>query len=375
MRIAIVAGEASGDLLGASLIRALKQYYPDADFVGVAGPHMLKAGAKTLFPMEKLSVMGFSEVIAKLFELLSLRNQVKNVFLKNPPDVYIGIDSPDFNLPIECALKKAGIKTVHCNSPTIWAWRENRIYKIAKAVNLMLLLFPFEKAIYDKYQVPAVYIGHPLADRIPLISDKNAAREKLHLPLDKKIIALLPGSRGGEINYIGPVLLQAAKLCLARDPDLIFISPAANTKRHEQFKNQWQTLAPDLPLTIFDGQSQDVLAASDVVGLASGTAALETMLVNRPMTVVYKGSWLSYFIVRYLIKIKNVSLPNILASEKLIPEFIQHEATAENIAHSLMCYFQESSEQLTERFTKLHQELQCDASNKAAAEIKLLISK
>lgn len=374
MRIAIVAGEASGDLLGAALIRSLKQYYPNAEIIGVAGPEMIQAGGKTLFPMEKLSVMGFSEVIVKLFELLSLRNKVKNYFLQNPPDVYIGIDAPDFNLPIEIALKKAGIKTVHYNSPTIWAWREKRIHKIAQAVNLMLTLFPFEKAIYDKYKVPAVYIGHPLADRIPLVSDKNAARELLHLPQDKKIIALLPGSRAGEIKYIGPKLLAAAKLCFKRDPELIFISPAVNKKRHEQFAAQWKTLAPELPLIIFDKKSQDVLAASDVVGLASGTAALEAMLVKRPMVVVYAGSALSYFIAKNLVKIKQFSLPNILAGESIVPEFIQHDATAENIANSLLHYFAEPSTKLIERFTELHLQLRCNASEKAVGSIKGLIS-
>ncbi len=374
MRIAIVAGEASGDLLGASLIHSLKNLYPQAEIIGVAGPQMLSAGATTLFPMEKLSVMGFSEVIVKLFELLSLRNKVKNHFLQNPPDVYIGIDAPDFNLPIEIALKKAGIKTVHYNSPTIWAWREKRIHKIAQAVDLMLTLFPFEKAIYDKYQVPAVYIGHPLADRIPLVSDKNAARELLHLPQDKKIIALLPGSRAGEIKHIGPKLLAAAKLCFARDPHLIFISPAVNKKRHEQFAEQWKTLAPDLPLTIFDCQSQQVLTACDVVGLASGTAALEAMLVKRPMVVVYAGSALSYFIAKHLVKIKQFSLPNILAGENIVPEFIQRDATAENIANSLLRYFTEPPTKLIERFTELHLQLRCNASEKAVESIKSLMA-
>lgn len=377
LRIGMIVGEASGDLLGAGLIQALKKVHPDIKVEGIAGSQMQAVGARSLFPMEKLSVIGFSEVIMRARELLSMRAATKKHLLNDPPDIFIGIDAPDFNLPIETALKNAGILTVHYTSPTIWAWRYKRIFKIAKAANLMLCLFPFEAPYYDAVQVAARYVGHPLADLIPLHIDQVAARNSLNLPVDKKIVALLPGSRYGEIKYLGPVLLQAAELCLARDPNLIFVSPMINTVRKKQFELLWQSMAPHLPLTIIDGQSRRVMAAADVIALASGTATLEALLLKKPMVVAYKGSALSYFIAKHLVKIKQFSLPNILAGEVLVPEFLQHTATPENISQAVMHYFNDLSEtdKLIKRFTEIHLQLKCNANERAAEAVLELLTK
>lgn len=368
IRIGIVAGEPSGDLLGAEIIQALRVIYPKAIFEGVGGPRMIEAGVTSLFPMEKLSVMGFTEVIGRMPELLRLRKAVKEHFLQHPPDIYIGVDSPDFNLPIEIALKKNHIKTVHCNSPTIWAWREKRIIKIKKAVDLMLVLFPFEKKYYDEAGIPAVYIGHVLADHIPV--------EAKPFP-DKKTVALLPGSRKGEIKYIGPTLLKTAQLLFQHAPDMVFLSPMANQARYDQFLALAQALAPELPLKISIGNTREVMESSSVVVLASGTATLEGLLVKRPMVVLYQGSHISYWIAKNLVKIKQVSLPNILSGETLIPEFIQYEAKPEKMARSVEEYFDhpEKISELQKQFTQIHRELKCCAADRAAEAISRLISK
>jgi lipid-A-disaccharide synthase len=374
MRIGIVAGEASGDLLGSELIIALRHYYPDAEFIGVAGSKMLNVGAKSLFELDKLSVMGFSEVVVRLKELLTLRAMVKNFFLQHHPDIYIGVDSPDFNLPIETALKKAGIKTVHCNSPTIWAWRKKRIIKIKHAVDLMLTLFPFESKYYEEQHIPVRYIGHPLADVIPLASNVLLAREQLQLT-HKKIIALLPGSRQGEIKHNGPVLLQAAKLYSTRYPESVFISPMINRTRYLQFQQQWQSHCPELPLHLYEGKSHEVMAAADIIALTSGTATLEAMLCKKPMVVIYRASWFSAWVAKQLVKINYFSLPNILANAALVPEFFQQQATPENICAALIDYEQhpEKINQLKDQFDVLHQQLRCQASEKAAAAIREIL--
>jgi lipid-A-disaccharide synthase len=369
MRIGIVAGEASGDLLGAEIVRALREFFPEAEFVGVAGTCMKALGVTTLFPLEKLSVMGFSEVLLKARELLSLRKKVKDFFLENPPVVYIGIDSPDFNLSIETALKKTGIKTVHVNSPTIWAWRKNRIFKIKKAVDLMLTLFPFEPKYYEAEHIPVKYIGHPLADMIPLEEEKKENHTK-------RVIALLPGSRAGEIKYIAPVLLKAAEMLHYRYPEIVFTSPMANLLVKAQFESLWKSLCPQLPLTVTLGQSREVMAKSDYVILASGTATLEAMLLKKPMIVVYKGSPLSYWIVKKLVTIKKVALPNILTEEDCVPELIQAEATPENIVNVLEEYFHhpERITYLQKRFSDVHEQLRCGAANVAAEAIRNVIN-
>lgn len=377
LRIGMIVGEASGDLLGAGLIQSLKKIYPEIIIEGIAGSQMQAAGARSLFPMERLSVIGFSEVILRIKELLSMRSQTQKYFLDNPPDIFIGIDAPDFNLPIEIALKKAGILTVHYTSPTIWAWRYKRIFKIAKAVNLILCLFPFETPYYDAVNVSANYVGHPLADLIPIEVDQNAARVALQLPQDEKIVALLPGSRFGEIKYLGPVMLQTAQLCLEKMPHLKFISPMINATRKKQFEELKEKLAPQLPLTIIEGQSRTVMAAADVIALASGTATLEALLLKKPMVVAYKGSALSYFIAKNLVKIKQFSLPNILAGETLVPEFLQQTATPENIAQAVLHYLNHNNNtaKLIDKFTEIHLRLKCNANERAAEAVRELLNK
>jgi len=240
--IGMVAGEASGDLLGAAIIHELCRIFPDVEITGVAGPKMLEAGTSTLFPLEKLSVMGFTEVLSRARELLQLRAKIKNYFLNHPPDVYIGIDAPDFNLPIEKKLKESGIRTIHCNSPTIWAWRKHRIHNIGRSVDLMLTLFPFEAKYYEAENIPVKYIGHPLADMITASSFPRKRESS------KKTIALLPGSRSGEIKYIGPVLLKAAELIHQKYPDISFVAPMINQARYKQFEQQYKIISPNLPL-------------------------------------------------------------------------------------------------------------------------------
>jgi lipid-A-disaccharide synthase len=366
LSIGIVAGEPSGDILGAEIILALRKRYPDAEFVGVGGPKMIQAGIKTLFPLEKLSVMGFTEVLMRLPELLRLRKFIKKYFLKNPPDVYVGIDAPDFNLPIETFLKKNNIKTAHVNSPTIWAWREKRILKIKKAVDLMLVLFPFEVKYYEKENIRVKYIGHVLADLIPL--------DPKPFPSHKNI-ALLPGSRAGEISYMGPTLLKAAKIIFKKYPDVKFLSPMANQDRFKQFEKQYKKIAPELSLEITLGNTREIMEASSVVALSSGTATLEALLVNRPMVVLYQGSNLSYYIAKSLIKIKQVSLPNILSGENLVPELIQHNATPENIASHMDYYLNNPNKvsELQAKFTEIHKVLKCGSAERAAKAISELI--
>ena len=367
MRIGIVAGESSGDILGAHIIRALQKYYPDAIFEGVAGPRMLDIpGVMSLLPMENLSVMGFTEVFCHFKKIVTAYYKIKKYFLDNPPDMYIGIDSPDFNLRLEKILKKAGIKTIHCNSPTIWAWRANRIFGIKKAVDLMLVLFPFEPDYYRRVTIPVCYIGHPLAD---IINNKKNIITKI--TINNITLALLPGSRQGEIQYIGPVLLQAAKMLYQKYPDIKFITPMVNQARFNQFEKQWKLIAPELPLTISLQNGRDIMTQADMIALASGTATLEALLLKKPMVVVYKVSRLSYWIGRLLIKIKQVSLPNILAGEALVPELLQDNATPDNIVRRLEEYLlsPEKINYFTQKATQIHATLQCNSAERAAKAI------
>ncbi len=375
LRFGIVAGEASGDLLGGGLITAIKEHYPDAIFEGIAGPEMIAAGANSLFPMDRLSVMGIVEVLGRYRELLGIRRQLATHFKQNPPDAFIGIDAPDFTLGLEKQLRTAGIKTVHYVSPSVWAWRQRRVKKIATSTDLMLTLFPFEAHFYQKHQVPVNFVGHPLADMIPLSVDKQAARQHLGLSKAAKILALLPGSRSNELHYLAPLFIETACWLRARHPGLEFIVPLANNKRRIQFEQamaQVKAQSGELPrLTLCDGQSREVMAAADVVLLASGTAALEAMLLKRPMVVAYKLAPLTYWLAKRLVKVENVSLPNLLANESLVPELIQHEATVENLGQKVLTYFENPSimDDLNQRFTDIHQTLRQDASKQAADAI------
>ncbi|MEH6813214.1 MAG: lipid-A-disaccharide synthase, partial [Motiliproteus sp.] len=317
MRIALVAGEASGDIIGAGLIKALKNRHPDIQFEGIGGPLMIEQGMESFFPMERLSVMGLVEVLGRFRELLGIRNQLRDRWLANPPDILIGIDAPDFNLSLERQLKEQGIATCHYVSPSVWAWREGRVKKIARSTDLMLCLLPFEKAFYDRHKVDARFIGHPLADEIPLETDTATARQQLGLDLDDTWVAMLPGSRGGEVERLAPLFLKAARWLLQRQPQLNFLIPAANDERYQQLKEMLD--GQQLPVQLVMGQSRTVMQASDAVLMASGTASLEGMLLKKPMVVAYRLAPLTYAIASRMLKIAYMSLPNLLANEPLVP--------------------------------------------------------
>jgi lipid-A-disaccharide synthase len=376
MRIGIVAGEASGDLLGAGLISAIKQRYPDAVFEGIAGPQMIAAGATSLFPMDRLSVMGIVEVLGRYRELLGIRRQLAKHFRDNPPDVFIGIDAPDFTLGLEKQLRQVGIKTVHYVSPSVWAWRQRRVKKIAKSTDLMLTLFPFEATFYEQHHVPVKFVGHPLADTIPMSVDKLAARKSLGLSPGNTILAMLPGSRSNELHYLATTFIETVRWLRQRHPGLEVVVPLANEVRRAQFEQALAQVSDAPEMILVDGQSREVMAAADVVLLASGTAALEAMLLKRPMVVAYKLSPLTYWLAKRLVKVKNVSLPNLLANETLVPELIQHDATPEKLGQAVLSYLEDTSlnHRVNQRFNEIHQSLRQDASQQAATAVLDLIS-
>lgn len=377
LRIGIVVGEASGDILGAGLMAAIQARYPDAIFEGVGGPRMLALGFNSFFPQERLAVMGLVEPLKRLPELLRMRKSLRQHFIANPPDVFVGIDSPDFNLSLEGKLKAAGIPTVHYVSPSVWAWRQNRIVKIANSVDRMLTLLPFEAAFYEQHQVPVTFVGHPLATEFPLEVDQRGAREELGIKSDKKLVALLPGSRGGEVKLLGDLFLQTARCCLQKDPTLQFIIPAANADRRAQLEQQlvqFSAQHDELPLRLIEGQSQIVMRAADVVLMASGTTTLEALLLKRPMVVAYKMAPLSYAIISRLVKSKYISLPNLLADQQLVPEILQDDATPKALCDAVMAYFSNTDRvaHLQAIFTDIHQQLRCDASERAADAVLAL---
>ncbi|OLQ92418.1 lipid-A-disaccharide synthase [Vibrio ponticus] len=373
LRIGIVAGELSGDTLGEGFIKAIKQQYPNAEFVGIGGPKMIAQGCESLFDMEELSVMGLVEVLGRLPRLLKVKAELVKYFTTNPPDVFVGIDAPDFNLRLELDLKNAGIKTVHYVSPSVWAWRQKRIFGIAKATNLVLAFLPFEKAFYDKFDVPCEFIGHTLADAIPLQSDKVPARELLGLAQDKRWLAVLPGSRGGELKMLAEPFIQACKQLHEKDPELGFVVALVNHKRREQFEAAWQEIAPELEFTLIDDTAKNVITASDAVMLASGTVALECMLVKRPMVVGYKVNAFTAFLARRMLKTKYVSLPNILADQELVKEFLQEECTPENLSQEVECLLGEHGQAMVSKFTEMHHSIRKDADQQAAKAVLNLI--
>jgi len=371
MKIGIIAGEPSGDLLGANLIHSLRKLQPNLTISGVGGKQMISAGCHSLFDMNQLSVMGLVEPLLHLPTLLKMRSTLTQYFLKNKPDVFIGIDLPDFNLGIEMKLRAAGIPIVHYVSPSVWAWRKKRIYKIAKAVDLMLTLLPFEADFYQQHHVPVQFVGHPLADHIPLVSDKLAARQRLGLDAEVTYIAILPGSRRNEIKYLAPTFIETAKQCWQKNNNLQFITSAINQERNQEFQQHCQQVAPNLPIHFFENCSHDVMTAADVVLVTSGTATLETMLCKRPMVVAYKMASLTYQLARYLVKIPFMSLPNLLANQLLVPEFIQHAANPENLSAAILDFLShpEKIATLEKTFTEMHQALRCDAGRKAAKAV------
>ena len=371
LRIALVAGEASGDILGSGLMRALKAKHPDIEFIGVGGPLMEAEGMRSYFPMERLSVMGLVEVLGRLRELLKRRKELVQTLIAEKPDVFIGIDAPDFTLNIELQLRRAGIKTVHYVSPSVWAWRQKRVLKIREGCDLMLTLLPFEAKFYEEHGVPVRFVGHSLADTIPLEADRAAARAELGLPVGP-LVALMPGSRGGEVSKLGGLFLEAAAIIHAARPEVRFVLPCANAARRQQIE---QLMAGrDLPLTLLDGRSHLALAACDAVLIASGTATLEALLYKRPMVVAYRLAGLTFWILKRLVKSPYVSLPNLLAQRMLVPELLQDAATPEALAHTLLPLLDGGEEQ-TRGFDEIHRILRLDASNQAADAVLDLIAK
>ncbi|WP_339879418.1 lipid-A-disaccharide synthase [Pseudidiomarina gelatinasegens] len=372
--IAVIAGEHSGDLLGAGMLRELRARFPQAEFIGVGGPLMQAQGLTSLVPMEDLAVMGIAEVFGSLFKLLGHRRKLVNTFLQRRPDVFIGIDAPDFNLPIAKRLKAAGIPTVHYVSPSVWAWRQGRIHGIKQSVDHVLCLLPFEKEFYDQHQLAATFVGHPLADSIPMHWAKSSAREQLGLDAEATWVGVLPGSRKGEIARMAPLFLAVAERLLQQNPQLKFVTPMISESRATQFRVLQQQLAPQLPLTIIDGHSRETMAACDALMLTSGTVTLEAMLIKRPMVVAYKFNWLSFHMIKRLFKAPFFSLPNLLAGEALVPEFAQNEATVDSLVTAMQAQLGPQAEQTVQRFTQLHEQVQRNADVLSADVVQSFIS-
>ncbi|ENM5764507.1 lipid-A-disaccharide synthase [Vibrio mimicus] len=375
LRIGIVAGELSGDTLGEGFIKAVRARYPYAEFVGIGGPKMIALGCESLFDMEELAVMGLVEVLGRLPRLLKVKAELVKYFTSNPPDVFVGIDAPDFNLRLELSLKQAGVKTVHYVSPSVWAWRQNRIHGIAAATNLVLAFLPFEKAFYDKFNVPCEFIGHTLADSIPLESDKLAARQLLGLDEQRRWLAVLPGSRGGEMKMLAEPFIATCQKLQAHYPELGFVVALVNAKRRAQFEEVWKQVAPELNFVLVDDTARNVITASDAVMLASGTVALECMLIKRPMVVGYRVNAFTAFLAKRLLKTPYVSLPNILAGEELVKELLQDDCTVDNLYHEVSRLLDSDNQDLMNKFTEMHQWIRKDADQQAAQAVLHLIQK
>lgn len=374
IHIGIVVGEASGDILGAALMQELRKHFPSAEFSGIGGPRMLALGFHSYFPQDRLAVMGLIEPLKRLPELLRIRKFLREHFIKNPPAVFIGIDSPDFTIPLEASLKEKGIKTVHYVSPSVWAWRQKRIFKIARSVDLMLTLLPFEAKFYQEHNVPVEFVGHHLADEIPFVIDKFAARKSLGLSEQGRIVALLPGSRASEVERMGSLFMESAVKCLEQDPGLLFVIPSASPDRYRQLHIALNDFV-DYPIQLINGHSHEVMAAADVLLLASGTVALEALLLKKPMVVAYRLAPLTFKILSWLVKTPWISLPNLLAQKLLVPELLQDKATPETLSAAVMNYFDnpEQAIALSETFAQMHIELKRDASARAAEAIARLI--
>jgi lipid-A-disaccharide synthase len=374
LKIALIAGEHSGDILGADLIRALKIQHPDAIFYGIGGARMRAEGFQAIFDMEELAVMGIVEVLGRLPRLLKVRKEILQHFYADRPDVFIGIDAPDFNLPVELKLKNAGIKTVHYVSPSVWAWRHKRIFKIAKATNLVLSLLPFEKAFYDTYQVPCQFVGHTLADQMPLMPDKTAEKVALGFAAERPLLALMPGSRTNEIKLLAPGFFAAAAQLLAEQPQLQLVCNMVTKEKAALYEKIKAELAPELPVTLLIGKARATLTAADAVFIASGTATLEAMLAKTPMVVAYKTNWLTYQIAKRMVKLQHVSLPNLLANQALVTELLQDAATSEALVNAMRPLLQADASSVSSHFLQIHQQLRCDASAQAAKAILELIA-
>jgi len=371
--IGIVAGEASGDLLGSHLIRALKKHRPDLDFIGIAGPKMISEGAVSLFPIEKLSVRGYVEVLRHLPGLLKIRKEVFKSILKSHPDLFIGIDAPDFNFDLERKLKRKGIKTIHYVSPSIWAWRKGRIGKIRRAVSHVLALFPFEPAIYQDAGIPVSYVGHPLADMIPVEPNKADAREQLKLKSHQLVIAMLPGSRQSEVKQLADLFVKTARKMLDVMPNIQFLVPLITRETRKIFEqaiydNQGEE---HLPIQILFGHAHLAMEAADAVIVASGTATLEAALYKRPMVITYRMPWLSWQILKRMNYLPYVGLPNVLAGRFVVPELLQNEATPERISEATLKLLEDKTliEEIKKEFTDMHHQLRQNTEEKAAEAI------
>ena len=369
--IAMVAGETSGDMLGETLLSALRPQLPDTLMHGIGGPRMARYDFVSNWPMEKLAVNGLFEVLTHYREIRGIRNHLRDHLLAEKPDVFVGIDAPEFNLDLEVSLKKAGIRTVHFVSPSIWAWRSGRIKKIAEAVNRILVLFPFEEILYQNAGIPVTCVGHPLAERIPMRSDMHAARDSLGLLADKPVVAILPGSRMSELKYHSVPFVEAAKILLQRDPDIQFIIPMAGDEQLAYFTRMMKSARLDeLPLKVVKGQSHTAISASDAVLVASGTATLEVALFKKPMVIAYKLMRATWEIARHIVK-PPVGLPNILAGEMIVPELLQNDATGNALADAL--WFQLTDEnnrrRLHECFVAMHYSLLRNTAQTSAQAI------
>ena len=378
MKIGLVAGETSGDLLGGLLIKALKEEFPKLEFVGIAGPKMESAGAISWFPMEKLAVRGYVEVLKSFREILSIRKQVRDRMLCERPAVFIGIDAPDFNLGLERALKHAGIPTVHYVSPSIWAWRGERIHKIKGAVDQMLTVFPFEPAIYAREGIPATYVGHPTADAIPQLAQRDAARVQLRIKPDELIVSLLPGSRQTELDYHAELFIETARQLVKKFPAARFLVPLATRETRDQFDAaRWKLGAQDLPIQILFGHANFALAAADVALVASGTATLEAALLRCPHVVAYRMSPTTYRLMKNKAYLPYVGLPNILAGEWLVPELLQDDATPKNLARALGNWLthKDAAARLRNRFAGIHASLAVDNAAKVRDALRPFLTR
>jgi len=372
VRIAMVAGEASGDLLASHLIQAIRAKLPGAVFYGIGGPKMAAQGFDVWYPLEKLAVLGYVEALKHYREISGIRSQLRRRLLADQPDVFIGIDAPDFNLALEKNLKQRGIATVHYVSPSIWAWRGERIHKIGAAVSRILALFPFEPPLYVKQGIPVSYVGHPLADMLPLEDGRAAARELLELSPAQPIFALLPGSRQSELQYMADTFIETARAIHQELPEALFLVPLATRETRLMFETAlYRCNARELPIRLLFGHAHEAMMASDAVLVASGTATLEAALLKRPMVIAYKMAPWSYRMMKRMGYLPYVGLPNVLAGKFVVPEFIQDDATPENLAQALLNIYadQETSERIREVFRGIHLQLKQDTAEKAASAI------
>ncbi|MEC5396361.1 lipid-A-disaccharide synthase [Uliginosibacterium sp. H1] len=377
VRIAMVAGEASGDLLAAHLIRALRVHYPDLECVGIGGPRMEAEGFESWWPSERLAVMGLVEVLRRYRELWGIRSDLIKRLKADPPDLFIGIDAPDFNLGLEQRLRKSGIRTAHFVSPSIWAWRGGRVHGIGKAADHVLCLFPFEPELYTRHNIPASFVGHPLADEFPLQPDRDAAREQLQLKQGTCVVTMMPGSRVGEVSRLADDFIEAARLLAERRPDIKFLVPLVTRETRQVFEEAMaRRNAGELPIRLLFGHSHEAMIASDVVLLASGTAALEAALLKRPMVVAYRVADMTYRIVKRMVYLPYFSLPNILAGRFVVPEFEQDDVKPAALADAVERWLndREAVEHLVEGFTEMHLALRQNTAERAAEALLPLIA-